>query len=47
MVFSWLASPKIKVEKLEEIPDAAIMFLRPRKFGKTLFTSTLESYYDV
>ena len=23
------------------------MFLRPRKFGKTLFTSTLENYYDV
>ena len=23
------------------------MFLRPRKFGKTLFTSVLESYYDV
>ena len=22
------------------------MFLRPRKFGKTLFTSTLEYYYD-
>ncbi len=22
------------------------MFLRPRKFGKTLFTSTLECYYD-
>ena len=23
------------------------MFLRPRKFGKTLFTSTLENYYDI
>ena len=22
------------------------MFLRPRKFGKTLFTSVLENYYD-
>ena len=22
------------------------MFLRPRKFGKTLFTSSLEYYYD-
>ena len=26
--------------------DKTIMFLRPRKFGKTLFTSTLECYYD-
>ena len=23
------------------------MFLRPRKFGKTLFTSVLENYYDI
>ncbi len=23
------------------------MFLRPRKFGKTLFTSMLENYYDI
>ena len=23
------------------------MFLRPRKFGKTLFTSTIENYYDI
>ena len=22
------------------------MFLRPRKFGKTLFTSVIENYYD-
>ena len=35
------------IEKLEELPDIAIMFLRPRKFGKTLFTSTLECYYDI
>lgn len=35
------------IEKLEQIPDSAIMFLRPRKFGKTLFTSTLECYYDI
>ena len=35
------------IEKLEKLEDKRIMFLRPRKFGKTLFTSTLECYYDV
>ena len=35
------------IEKLESIPEPYIMFLRPRKFGKTLFTSTLENYYDI
>ena len=35
------------IEKLENLSDKRIMFLRPRKFGKTLFTSTLECYYDV
>ena len=35
------------IEKLENLSDRTIMFLRPRKFGKTLFTSTLECYYDV
>ena len=35
------------IEKLENLSDKRIMFLRPRKFGKTLFTSTLENYYDV
>ena len=34
------------IEKMENLPDKTIMFLRPRKFGKTLFTSTLECYYD-
>ena len=34
------------IEKLEKLSDKTIMFLRPRKFGKTLFTSTLECYYD-
>ena len=29
-----------------DLADSTIMFLRPRKFGKTLFTSTLECYYD-
>ena len=35
------------IEKLENIAEPYIMFLRPRKFGKTLFTSTLENYYDI
>jgi len=35
------------IEKLENLSDSYIMFLRPRKFGKTLFTSVLENYYDI
>ena len=35
------------IEELENLSDRTIMFLRPRKFGKTLFTSTLECYYDI
>ena len=35
------------IEKLESLPEKRIMFLRPRKFGKTLFTSMLENYYDI
>ena len=35
------------IEMLENIVDKRIIFLRPRKFGKTLFTSTLENYYDI
>ena len=35
------------IELLENIAEPYIMFLRPRKFGKTLFTSTLENYYDI
>ena len=35
------------IEKLEGLTDKRIMFLRPRKFGKTLFTSVLENYYDI
>ena len=34
------------IEKLENLDDKRVMFLRPRKFGKTLFTSVLENYYD-
>ena len=35
------------IEKLENLSEPYIIFLRPRKFGKTLFTSTLENYYDI
>ena len=35
------------IEKLENMAETSVMFLRPRKFGKTLFTSTLEYYYDI
>ena len=35
------------IEKLENLAEKRILFLRPRKFGKTLFTSTLENYYDL
>ena len=34
------------IEKLEKLPEASVIFLRPRKFGKTLFTSVIENYYD-
>ena len=35
------------IEKLENLATPYIMFLRPRKFGKTLFTSTLANYYNI
>ena len=35
------------IEMLENLAEKRIMLLRPRKFGKTLFTSTLENYYDI
>ena len=35
------------IEQLEDLAEPYIMFLRPRKFGKTLFASMLENYYDV
>ena len=35
------------IEKLENLAEPYIMLLRPRKFGKTLFTSVLENYYDI
>ena len=35
------------IEELENLSEPYIIFLRPRKFGKTLFTSTLENYYAI
>lgn len=35
------------IELIENLAERNIMCLRPRKFGKTLFTSTLEYYYDL
>ncbi|NUU98454.1 AAA family ATPase, partial [Marinitoga sp. 1138] len=35
------------IEKLENLNEKYIVFLRPRKFGKTLFINTLMAYYDV
>ena len=36
------------IEKLEQSPDRSkTIYLRPRRFGKTLFTSMLECYYSV
>ncbi|NUV00559.1 hypothetical protein XO12_10875, partial [Marinitoga sp. 1154] len=35
------------IEKLESLNEKNIVFLRPRKFGKTLFLDTLAKYYDV
>ena len=31
------------IENLENLPEKRIIFLRPRKLGKTLFKSTLEN----
>ncbi|NUV00555.1 hypothetical protein XO12_10855, partial [Marinitoga sp. 1154] len=35
------------IEKLESLNETNIVFLRPRKFGKTLFLDTLAKYYDI
>ncbi len=35
------------IEKLENFHSSYITFLRPRRFGKSLFTSVLANYYDI
>ena len=34
------------IEKLENLNESFVMFLRPRRFGKSLFIAILEAYYD-
>ena len=34
------------IEKLENTSESFLIFLRPRRFGKSLFLSTLQYYYD-
>ena len=36
----------IYIEKLEELNERHVMFLRPRRFGKSLFIAILEAYYS-
>ena len=35
------------IEKLEKLGERNVMFLRPRRFGKSLFVSMLKYYYDL
>ncbi len=35
------------IEELEELGSRFLTFLRPRRFGKSLFLSMLEAYYDI
>ena len=35
------------IEKLESLGESYLTFLRPRKFGKSLWIDTLATYYDV
>ena len=42
---AWFVDRTAKIRDLEAVRYA--VFLRPRRFGKSLFTSILEAYYDV
>ena len=35
------------IEKLEKLHSYYLFFLRPRRFGKSLFVSLLQNYYDI
>lgn len=35
------------LEWLDEADESYLIFLRPRRFGKSLFISMMEYYYDV
>lgn len=34
------------IEKIENLDEPYVLFLRPRRFGKSLFLSVLDNYYD-
>ena len=38
------ADKTMYVQKLEELESTAVVFLRPRRFGKTRFTDILQNY---
>ena len=42
---AWFVDRTAKIRDLEDIAYA--VFLRPRRFGKSLLTAILEAYYDV
>ena len=35
------------IEMIENYPSSYLMFLRPRRFGKSLLIAILEAYYDI
>ncbi len=35
------------IEKIENIDEKYVVFLRPRKFGKSLWINIMETYYDI
>jgi hypothetical protein len=42
------ADKTLYIERLESIQtDFKVMFLRPRRFGKSTFVTTLSAYYDI
>ena len=42
---AWFVDRTVKIRDLEKVSYA--LFLRPRRFGKSLLCSILEAYYDV
>ena len=35
------------IEQIENLNESYVVFLRPRRFGKSLFLAVLEAYYDI
>ena len=46
MGFIWGLHKTKHIENLENLNEKYLIFLRPRRFGKSLFLSTLQYYYD-